>query len=820
MSLKPSKADGLIPSYLQRLPLPEAQRQVLERQIDQTVAQGEDPWTALHEAIGQHGTVTEPSMASEGQRLMLGVGAGPLAAGVMHSDASGAEIAAMPPHARSSLVPVPWVTNPLVRIWRRLRNGPPPAPPITRATLRDDDGAPWRRAGSRRRMVLLTGVTVQTAVATWYMKGVLPYQGGNLLEILILILFALLFGWVSSGFWTAMMGFLQLMIGRDRYSISAHGLSDAPLPKEGARCALVMPICNEDVARVFAGLRATYESLARTDSLKNFDVFVLSDSYKADTCIEEQKAWLQLCKTVNGFGRIFYRRRRRRVKRKSGNIDDFCRRWGAHYQYMVVLDADSVMTGECLKSLVQLMEANPTAGIIQSAPQASGMDTLYTRIQQFATRVYGPLFTAGMHYWQLGESHYWGHNAIIRLAPFMEHCILAPLPGKGSFAGAILSHDFVEAALMRRAGWGVWIAYDMPGSYEELPPNLLDELQRDQRWCHGNLMNFRLFLIDGFHPVHRAVFLTGVMSYLSAPLWFLFMALSTALLAVHTLTEPQYFVEPRQLFPIWPQWHPDKAIALFSTTFVLLFLPKVLALLRIWFRDSQDYGGRLKALQSMLLEVVFSMLLAPVRMIFHTRFVVAAFLGLKAKWVSPHRDAQDTPWSESIRRHASQTLLGIAWATLVAWLNPIFLTWMVPILAAWLLIIPLSVYSSRLEPGLQSIKRNLFRIPEEMRPPRELQDTHLYTHAARDNSKEDPTFGDAVTDPVVNAMACAMGTARHRPVPANLAARRALVYQAAENIADLTEPQRLKLLDDPVAMAQLHRLAWIKHEPEAARAPG
>src|SRR6185437_4220504 len=177
MSLNPNKDDGLIHGYLQRLPLPEAQRQVLERQIEQAVAQGEDPWTALHEAIGQHGTVTEPSMASEGQRLMLGVGAGPLAAGVMHSDASGAEIAAMPPHARSSLVPVPWVTNPLVRMWRRLRDGRPPAPPITRATLHDDDGAPWRRAGSRRRMVLLAGVTVQTAVATWYMKGVLPYQG-------------------------------------------------------------------------------------------------------------------------------------------------------------------------------------------------------------------------------------------------------------------------------------------------------------------------------------------------------------------------------------------------------------------------------------------------------------------------------------------------------------------------------------------------------------------------------------------------------------------------------------------------------------------
>ncbi len=196
-------------------------------------------------------------------------------------------------------------------------------------------------------------------------------------------------------------------------------------------------------------------------------------------------------------------------------------------------------------------------------------------------RVYGPLFTAGLHYWQLGESHYWGHNAIIRVDPFIKHCALAPLPGEGSFAGSILSHDFVEAALMRRAGWGVWIAYDLPGSYEELPPNLLDELKRDRRWCQGNLMNFRLFLVKGMHPVHRAVFLTGVMSYLSAPLWFMFLALSTALQVVHTLMEPQYFLQPRQLFPVWPQWRPELAVALFSTTMVLLFLPKLLSVILI-----------------------------------------------------------------------------------------------------------------------------------------------------------------------------------------------------------------------------------------------
>ena len=196
-----------------------------------------------------------------------------------------------------------------------------------------------------------------------------------------------------------------------------------------------MPICNEDVRRVFAGLRATYESLARTGELERFDFFVLSDSADPDTCVAELDAWNALREDARCGDRLFYRRRTRRVKRKSGNIDDFCRRWGGRYRYMVVLDADSVMTGECLVTLARLMEARPDAGIIQTAPQAVGRTTLHARVQQFASQVYGPLFTAGLHYWQLGESHYWGHNAIIRLEPFMRHCALAPLPGRGALVG-------------------------------------------------------------------------------------------------------------------------------------------------------------------------------------------------------------------------------------------------------------------------------------------------------------------------------------------------------------------------------------------------
>jgi membrane glycosyltransferase len=603
------------------------------------------------------------------------------------------------------------------------------------------------------------------------------------------------------------MGFLQLLIGRDKYSISYSTVGDEPLNPEH-RTALIMPICNEDVERVYAGLRATWESVVRTGNAEHFDVYILSDSYDADIAIAEQKAWMELVRDVGGAGKIFYRRRRRRVKRKSGNIDDFCRRWGSNYSYMVVLDADSVMSGECLTGLVRMMDANPNAGIIQSSPKASGMDTLYARCQQFATRVYGPLFTAGLHFWQLGESHYWGHNAIIRVKPFIEHCALAPLPGEGSFAGSIMSHDFVEAALMRRAGWGVWIAYDLPGSYEELPPNLLDELKRDRRWCHGNLMNFRLFLVKGMHPVHRAVFLTGVMSYLSAPLWFMFLALSTALQVVHTLMEPTYFLQPRQLFPVWPQWRPELAIALFSTTMVLLFLPKMLSVVLIWFKGSKAYGGPLRLLASLVLETLFSVLLAPVRMLFHTVFVVSAFLGWEVVWNSPQRDDDATPWSEAFKRHGSQMALGLVWAIGMGLLDLNFLWWLAPIVFSLILSPFVSVMSSRATLGIKSKKAKLFLIPEEYSPPQELVDTDRYVVLNRERALENG-FMHALFHPAFNALATALATSRHKQSQLLDYARDRRVDQALSDAPDkLGREQRLQLISDPVVLARVHTRLW------------
>ncbi|PKH26286.1 glucans biosynthesis glucosyltransferase MdoH [Enterobacterales bacterium CwR94] len=734
---------------------------------------------------------------------------------------------AMPEHHRASMYPEAWRTNPMARFWDSLRGKKSTHRYATKEEQESEDK--WRHVGSFRRYILLILTLFQTAVATWYMKTILPYQGWALIDPMeminqdwqqsvmqilpyvlqtgILFLFAILFCWVSAGFWTALMGFLQLLIGRDKYSISYGLQGDEPINPEH-RTALIMPICNEDVERVYAGLRATWESVVRSGQSDHFDVYILSDSYNPDIAMAEQKAWMDLVKEVGGAGRIFYRRRRRRVKRKSGNIDDFCRRWGSQYSYMVVLDADSVMSGECLTGLVRLMEANPNAGIIQSSPKASGMDTLYARCQQFATRVYGPLFTAGLHFWQLGESHYWGHNAIIRIKPFIEHCALAPLPGEGSFAGSILSHDFVEAALMRRAGWGVWIAYDLPGSYEELPPNLLDELKRDRRWCHGNLMNFRLFLVKGMHPVHRAVFLTGVMSYLSAPLWFMFLALSTALQVVHTLMEPTYFLQPRQLFPVWPQWRPELAIALFSTTLTLLFLPKLLSVVLVWCKGAKPYGGAIRVFISLFLEMLFSVLLAPVRMLFHTVFVVSAFLGWEVVWNSPQRDDDATPWGEAFRRHGSQMLLGLVWAIGMGWLDLNFLWWLSPIVFSLILSPFVSVMSSRSTMGIKSKKAKLFLIPEEYDVPKELADTDHYVQVNRERALENG-FMHAVFHPSFNALASAMATSRHLKSDVLEYARDRRVEQAlSESPEKLNRDQRLLLLSDPVTLARLHYRLW------------
>jgi membrane glycosyltransferase len=800
LSAAPDVADALR-RYVNRLPLTAEQRTKLAAAASNGAATMADALGRLHASLASSArTALHAAYGTIGARLRLALGRPrPPAGELLTHDVQGRErLETTPRLARSPMAPHAWLA-PRAKAVTAAHEPPATATP-------QDPGSRWRARASRRRLVLVALILAQTAIATNYMALILPYHGRKPLEIAVLALFAVLFAWISAGFWTALAGFWLLARGRDRYAISHRKLGSGPgaIPAD-ARTAVVMPICNEDVPRVFAGLRATYESLARTGALERFDFFVLSDTSNADTRVAELDAWLSLCRAVAGFGRIFYRWRQHRIKRKSGNIADFCRRWGRKYRYMVVLDADSVMSGECLTSLVRIGEANPDAGIIQTAPRAAGRDTLYARVQQFATGVYGPLFTAGLHFWQFGESHYWGHNALIRVAPFIRYCALGRLPGRGALSGEILSHDFVEAALMRRAGWGVWIAYDLPGSYEEMPPNLIDELARDRRWCQGNLMNFRLFWMKGLHPAHRAVFMTGVLAYLSAPLWFLFLILSTVLLAIHTLTEPQYFLEPYQLFPIWPEWRPEWAVALFSATALLLFLPKILAALRVAVSDAARHGGPARLAASLAGEVLLSALLAPIRMLFHTQFVTMALAGRTVRWKSPPREDSETGWGLAFARHGVHTAIGVAWAAIVWWLNPAYLWWLLPVVGALILSIPLSVLTSRSGIGRKLRRRKYFLIPEESHPPAEMRATRRYWHHAPPPAD----FAAAVVDPIVNALVCAQAAARPTTGWPREPLTDALVERALRNgLGALRAQDRGHLLADPVAMSALHWAVW------------
>jgi membrane glycosyltransferase len=700
-------------------------------------------------------------------------------------------------------------------IMPRLRRTPmaPGEPKAPGAAARVGPGRPaaWRDVGALRRVALLLLVTAQTGAAAWLTTAVLPYHGERPLEVAILALSTLLLGWVSVGFWTAVAGFLVLLAGRARPLGPSPADGEAGELPADARTAVVMPIANEDVARVFAGLEATYTSVARTGALDRFDFFVLSDSSDADVRVAEAMAWLRFCCEADAFGRVFYRWRRHRIKRKSGNVADFCRRWGGRYRYMVVLDADSVMSGGCLTSLVRRMEADPTAGIIQTAPRAAGRVTPFGRLQQFAIRVYGPLFAAGIAWWQLGASYYWGHNAIIRVAPFMRHCALGRLRGRGQRAREILSHDFVEAALMRRAGWSVWIAHDLTGSYEEVPATLDDELRRDARWCRGNLINARFSLAEGLHPAHRAVFLGGVMSYVSAPLWLASLALTTASIALQALVPPRYFLHPRQLFPVWPEWHRAWALALTLATAAILFAPKVLGLVLALVRGARDFGGPVRLAASALVEMIASAVVAPVRMVFHTLFVAAALAGRRLDWRSPRRDDAQTTWGEAARRYGPATVLALAWAAGVGLVAPAFLWWLLPVAGALAVSIPAAVLSSRASLGRRLRAARILSTPEETRPPLELR---LVRRALR---RGGPSFrfADAIVDPVVNAVACAISAPRRGDRPLVLGARRRLVAAALDGPGALGARQRMLLLSDPVALAEVHAAVWAS---PAARA--
>lgn len=567
---------------------------------------------------------------------------------------------------------------------------------------------------ARRRLAIFGLMFVSTLLATFKWIEVIPNSSLFITQFLMTALFILTFAWIALFFWSSLFGFWQLLKQQKTKGI----IWPDKKTKITTKTAVLMPIYNEDPVGVFANLLAMAHSLKETGQGSAYDIFVLSDSTNPKIWVEEEQIWLEAKKKMPENIKLYYRRRSVNTARKSGNIEDFCHKWGALYDFMIVLDADSLLAGETMVSMTQLMEANPQTGIIQAPPMCINRHSLFARIQQFAGKVYGPVVSAGLAFWQVGDSNYWGHNAIIRVKAFMECCKLPVLKGKAPFGGHILSHDFVEAALIRRGGWSAWLLPELKGSYEECPPSMIDFATRDRRWCQGNMQHIKVLLSKGLHPISRVHFIIGIMSYLSSPLWLCFLLVGLGVALGRNIFPPEYFPTTYTLFPTWPIFDKLGTISLFVLSMFMLIFPKFLGLIAYLLQNKfSNIGGIFGAVKSVFAEIIFSALTAPIMMMFQSKFVFDIFAGNDAGWNTQNRDETGTSLRVAWARHHWHMLLGIA-TTVIVWqyAHSLF-WWMLPITLGLMLSIPISMFSSCETVGIAARKHRYFIIPEEVNVP-------------------------------------------------------------------------------------------------------
>jgi membrane glycosyltransferase len=608
------------------------------------------------------------------------------------------------------------------------------------------------RGMALRRLLVIGGAVAMTAAAANEMYKVLTAGALTVLAVVVLALFVALFAWIALAFTSAVCGFVRVLGGGERRLDITR---DGPVPALDVRTALLMPAYNESTARIMAGLQAMYESLAATGRLEWFDLFILSDTTDPDIWIAEEAAFLALRARTDGHARIFYRHRSFNTERKAGNIGDWVRRFGGAYPQMLILDADSVMSGDSVVRLAAAMAAHPDVGLIQTLPIIVNGSSLFARMQQFAGRVYGPLIAHGIAWWHGAEGNYWGHNAMIRTAAFAAQAGLPTLRGRKPFGGHILSHDFVEAALLRRGGWAVHMVPALTGSYEESPPSLPDLAVRDRRWCQGNLQHAAILPGRGLHWISRLHLLMGIGSYITAPLWLLFLVFSILISVQARFVRPDYFPAGRSLFPVWPVIDPVRAMWVFGGTMALLLAPKLLSYLALLTQSEvrRGCGGGLLAFLSLLVETVIAGLIAPVTMLTQSGHVVSILFGRDAGWQPQRRDDGGMAFRQIAQLYWRHTGLGLMFGG-TAWLvSPYLALWMSPVVLGLALAIPLAALTGATAPGGALRRLGLLRVPEEVRPPMalaragelysELKEAEGSTESAPDRLLRDPILVEA-----------------------------------------------------------------------------
>ncbi len=586
---------------------------------------------------------------------------------------------------------------------------------------------PWKRA----RSFIFFGLSLGTiALGVWLMFDILSANGLNVIETGLLVLYSLTFSWITFAFWNGLIGFVLQVFRIDPLGLRRQRpRPDSTRRRPKSRTAVVMPVYNEDTRRIMAGFEACLRSLDATGQIAHFDFYMLSDTRDPALIDAEISAWQGLCERLGETAnRVFYRRRENNVSKKVGNLADFCQKWGSYYECMIVLDADSVMTGECMLHLTHAMEDNPGAGLIQTVPIPVRQETFFGRFIQFAATLYSPMLATGLAFWQTNAANYWGHNAIIRISAFMDNCGLPLLPGKGPFGGEILSHDFVEAALLRRGGWDVFLLPDLQGSYEEVPSNLLDYATRDRRWVQGNIQHLGLLLYSGWHGSSRLHFIFGAVAYLSTVIWLAMLALSTLDAIWRALTSNVFFHSVYQLFPNWPVAKDGLIYSVFYLTVTLLFLPKLLGIVVGMLQNRAAFGGLKKMTLGAVVETLFAILIAPIMMVFHSWFVVSVFAGRGVSWEAQPRDGRLVPWGDALGRTALATVLASAWGATAWFLAPTFFWWLLPVLIGLTLAAPIVRYSSSERLGSVVRQLGIFATPNEIEEEVVLRDLRKGLH--------------------------------------------------------------------------------------------
>jgi membrane glycosyltransferase len=710
-----------------------------------------------------------------------------------------------------------------LKAWRRGAVKSPRDRKRAAATPAAAEAGPAR--GIRARRTLWASLIIATtAGAVGLMSGSMLQDGLSPLELLLIVLYALLFSWICAAFWTACTGFVIRLLGIRRWDVGSGVAERQPSTdccRQSPRCALIMPIYNENPAHVFARLRAIRESLAAADATRDFDLYVLSDTRDPDVQIEEELHWARLSSDTQAGSNIYYRHRAENTYRKAGNIADFLRSWGGRYRYMAILDADSLMSGRTLSRMVDIMEARPKVAILQAPPVPVNNRSLFARLLQFASGLYGPLYTAGMNFWQAGDASYFGHNALIRVEPFARYCGLPSLPGSEPLGGPILSHDFVEAATLRRAGWETWLADGLEGSYEEIPPNLIEYAKRDRRWCQGNLQHGRLVSAAGWRGLSRLHFVMAVMSYLASPLWFLFLLAAGVEAWLQSREEPVYFFG-HSLFPVWPTSYTFELMTVLLVTLSILFLPKILALALLVAepRRSAAFGGARRASFSALLESIFSAIAAPVLMLFQTKFVAAILLRKNVGWPAQQRAERATTLAQAFQAHGSQLAVGVI-AGVVAWhYVPTFFWWFTPVLAGMVLAVPVSMLTSRADLGEAARRAGLFLTPEEVWPPeiiRRYRNLLEKPPPAEDLTQLKPLWLAALLHPRVHAVHRRM-LPDEQPTRGQRLHLEALMYTLADQSADALSPaDRREMLANAECLRRMHIGLWSELPLERLR---